>query len=154
MLPDDVYRDRLEQTLVELEAWASPIHDCADVDIAASQRYWRISVAPKIEAACPFELMIKADQTFTLRLAGEVYEDRPVDRFDFFLKLVDAIAAGHVDRIETRNAQTGVLLAIETRVELKAGWDWIGERRVTPRRMPALEAEEERRAHRFLPYRR
>jgi hypothetical protein len=154
MLPDDVYRDLLERTLVELEAWANAIGDCAGVDIAASQHYWRIAVAQKIEGACPFELMIKADQTFTLKLAGEVYEDKPIDRFDFFLKLIDAVAAGRVERIETRNAQTGVRLAIATRVELADGWDWIGERRVTPQRMPALEADEERRAHRFLPYRR
>ena len=113
-----------------------------------------MSVAPNTEGACPFELMIKADQTFTLKLADEVYEDKAVERFDFFLRLADAVSAGHVERIETRNAQTGVLLAIETRVELKAGWDWIGERQVTARRMPALEADEERRTHRFLPYRR
>jgi hypothetical protein len=154
MLPDDVYRDRLEETLVKLEDWANGMRDCAVVDIAASQRYWRMSVAPNIEGACPFELMIKSDQTFTLKLASETYESKPVGRFDLFLNLADSIVAGRVERITTRNAQTGVLLAIETHVEIRDGWDWIGERRVTPLRMPALEADEERRTHRFLPYRR
>ena len=69
-------------------------------------------------------------------------------------KLVSAIAAGRVERIETRNALTGVLLGIGTRVEIEDGWDWTGARRTTPTPLPALEADEVRRTHRFLPYRR
>jgi hypothetical protein len=154
MLSDDVFRDRLEQTLVDLETWASGIHDCAGVDIAASQHYWRMSVAPHMAGGCPFELMIKSDQTFNLMLDNEVYEDRPLDRFDFFVKLVSAIVDGRVERTETRNALTGVLLGIEMRVEIEDGWDWTGARRVTPAPLPALEADEVRCTHRFLPYRR
>ena len=41
MLPDDVFRDRLEQTLVEIEAWARKTRDCATIDVGASQQYWR-----------------------------------------------------------------------------------------------------------------
>ena len=154
MLSDDVFRDRLEQTLVDLEAWASGMRDCAEVEITASPHFWRMSVAPHIAGACPFELMINSNQTFSLRLASEVYENRPLDRFDFFLKLVNAIADGRVERTKTRNALTGVLLAIGVRVEIEDGWDWIGARRVTPEPLPALEAEEIRSTHRFLPYRR
>jgi hypothetical protein len=154
MLPDDVFRDRLERTLVDLEAWADGMRDCAEIDIAASPRYWRMSVAPHIAGGCPFELMINSDQTFDLRLASEVYENKPLDRFDFFVKLANAIAAGRVERNETRNALTGVLLAIGMRVEIQDGWDWTGVRRVTPVPLPALEADEERSTHRFLSYRR
>jgi len=154
MLPDDVFRDRLEPTLVDLEAWANGMRDCAKIDITASQRYWRLSATPHIAGGCPFELLIKSDQTFDLSLANEVYEDRPLDRFDFLVRLVSAIAAGHVERIETRNALTGVLLGIGTRVEIEDGWDWTGDRRITPTPLPALEADEVRRTHRFLPYRR
>jgi hypothetical protein len=140
MLPDDVFRDRLEPTLVDLEAWANGMRDCAKIDITASQRYWRLSATPHIAGGCPFELLIKSDQTFDLRLANEVYEDRPLDRFDFLVRLV--------------NALTGVLLGIGTRVEIEDGWDWTGDRRITPTPLPALEADEVRRTHRFLPYQR
>ena len=154
MLSDDVFRDNLERTLVDLEAWSDAMRDCASIDIAASPRYWRLSVAPFIAGACPFDLMIKSDQTFDLRLAHEVYEDNPIEKFDIFLMLAAAIAAGSIDKIETHNADTGALLAIETRVGLAPGWDWIGERRIAPRLTPAIEPPEERRTHRFLPYRR
>jgi hypothetical protein len=152
MLPDDVFRERLEKTLVDLEAWAKTIRDCADAEVDASQRHWRMSVVPYIPGACPFELLIKADQTFSLNLAGEFYEDRPLDRFDFFIKLVDAIAAGRVDRVETYSAPTGMLLGIAMRVAIEDGWDWIGSREVTRHRMPLLESEIERRTRRYLSY--
>ena len=150
MLPDDVFRERLEQTLVELEAWAEKIRDCADADVDASQRHWRMSVVPYLPGACPFELLIKADQTFSLNIAGEFYEDKPLDRFDFFIKLVTAIADGRVERIETYSAPTGMLLGIAMRVEIEDGWDWIGSREVTRRRIPLLESEVERSARRYL----
>ena len=152
MLSDDVYRDHLEKTLVELEAWANATRGSADIAITASDRYWRMAVVPFLPSACPFELLIKADQTFDLMLNGEVYENRPVERFDLFPKLATAIAAGHVDRIETRNSQTGNLLDIATRVELAPGWDWIGSRKVLKRFLQPLEANEERQARRFLSY--
>ena len=154
MLSDDVFRERLERLLVELEAWAETTRDASAIDIAASARYWRMSVHPFAEGACPFEIMIKADQTFSLKLQDEVYEDRPLDRFDFFVRLVEAIAAGRVERIETFNALTGLLLAIEMRVELSPGWDWIGVRSVAPQKSPALVEAVECSTHRFLPYRR
>ncbi len=154
MLPDDVFRDRLEETLVGLEAWAGETRDCAAIDIAASPRYWRMAVLPTAEGACPFELMLKSDQTFSLKLGDEVYEDRPIERFDLFLGLARAIAAGGVDRIGTFNALTEILVGIETRVTLQSGWEWIGARSLLPHPLPALEAAEERRTHRYLPYRR
>jgi hypothetical protein len=154
MLSDDVFRDNLERTLVDLESWANSMRDCAAIDIAASPRYWRLSATPLVAGACPFDLMLKSDQTFSLRLAGEVHENNPIERFDLFLKLAAAIAAGRVGKIETFNADTGALLAIESRVELSPGWDWIGERRIAPRARFAIEPPEECRTHRFLPYRR
>jgi hypothetical protein len=154
MLPNDVFRERLEQTLVELEAWAKGKRDCADIEIAASERYWKMAIVPHFSRACAFELLIEADQTFGLVLQDEVYEKRPIERFDLFPKLVTAIAAGRVERIETRNALTGVLLAVAMRVELADGWDWIGSRYLPVRSLSALKADEERRTYRFLPYNR
>ncbi|MBN9246743.1 MAG: hypothetical protein J0I81_04715 [Hyphomicrobium sp.] len=149
MLSDDVFRDRLEATLVDIERWAATIRDCADVGIAASDRYWRIAVVPNEDLACAFELMIRSDQKFGLKLAAETYDDRPIERFDIFPALVRAIEAGRVDKIEMYNTMTNALVGIATRVELAPGWDWIGDRRVA-----RATAAEEWRTRRFLPYRR
>jgi hypothetical protein len=149
MLPDDVYRARLEQTLVDIEAWAAKTRDCAAIDITASQKYWRMVVLPYFPLACPFELMIKSHQKFSLKMADETYEDRPVEHFDLFPALARAIEAGHVERIEKFTAATETPVGIATRVELAPGWDWIGERRISP-----LVESEEWRTHRFLAYRR
>jgi hypothetical protein len=153
MLSDDVFRERLEQTLVELESWANAARDRANIDIAATRRYWRMAVVPHFPGGCPFELLIKSDQTFSLKLADEVYEDRPVPGFDLFPKLSAAVVAGGVEQTKVRNALTDILVAIESRVELAENWDWIGERLVRPR-SHALDAAEVRHTHRFLPYAR
>jgi hypothetical protein len=149
MLPDDVFRARLEQTLVEIEAWAGKTRDCATIDVGASQKYWGMLVIPHFHMACPFELIIKSGQKFSLKLADEAYEDRPVEHFDLFPALARAIEAGHVERIEIFDAATDTLVGITTRVALAPGWDWIGERRIAP----PVDAEE-CRTQRFLSYRR
>jgi hypothetical protein len=154
MLPDDVFRERLEQTLVDLETWAEETRGAADIAITASDRYWRMVVKPFFPGACPFELLIKASQTFDLGLDREAYENKPIQRFDLFLILVKAIVAGQVERIETRNALTGILTNVAMRVELAPGWDWIGSRTVQKRFIRPLEADEEQSIHRFLSYNR
>lgn len=149
MLPDDVFRDHLEQALVEIESHVATMRDVATVDVSACAQYWRMVAQPVLPAACPFELMIKADQKFSLRLADEIYEDKPVERFDLFPALVRAVEAGRVDRIEMLDSKTGFLARVAMRVGLAPGWDWLGEGQVGP---PA--ASEEWRTHRYLPYRR
>jgi hypothetical protein len=149
MLPDDVFRDRLEQTLVEVEKSVAKMRDCAAIDVTASQHYWSVVALPFLAAACPFELIIKADQKFSLKVAAETFENRPVERFELFPRLVRAIEAGHVEKISKFDAMTDALVAIEMRVELEPGWDWLGERRLSP---PA--SSEEWRTHRYLAYRR
>ncbi len=149
MLPDDVFRDRLEQTLVEIEAAVAKVRDFAAVDIAASPAYWRLVVVPVEEAACPFELMIRADQTFSLKLADETAENLPIERFEFFPHLVRAIEEGHVEKISKHSTLTDALVAVAMRVALTPGWDWLHERRITP-----ATSEEEWRTQPYLPYRR
>lgn len=154
MLPDDVFRERLEQTLIGLEKWAKETRDCANIEIIASDRYWRMDVRPSFPGACPFELLINANQTFDLSLDGEVYESRRIENFGLFLKVAESVAAGRIERIETRNALTSILIAIAMRIELADGFDWIGSRTVLKRACHLLEQDEVRRAFQYLPYRR
>ena len=154
MSSDDVFRQHLENVIGDLERWSAGYHDVADLKISATAAYWKLSVRPFMTGACPFEILLQASRSFSLDIAGEVYEDKPFDRFDFFLHLSRAIVAGHVARIETRSALTGALETIETRVELEDGWAWIGERRVGARGVRKLESSQETRTQRFLPYRR
>lgn len=155
MYSDDVFRSRLEQVIDDLERWGAETRDCADIKItAAPGYYWKLRAEPLMAGACPFEILLLSSPHFSLDLAGETYEDKPLDRFDFFLMLARAIEAGHVDRIETRSALTGALEAIESRVELEDGWAWIGERRIGGRTSRKIEGAQEVRARRFLPYRR
>lgn len=149
MLPDDVFRDRLERTLVEVEAIVSKMRDCASVNVSATPRYWRVTVVPFFASACPFELMIKSDQKFNLKLASEVFENRPVDHFELFPHLIRAIDEGHVEKISKFDVTTGALVAVEMRVALGPGWEWSGERRIAP-----PTPSEEWRTHRYLAYRR
>ena len=149
MLPDDVFRHRLEQTLVEIEASAARLRECAAVSVTAKPNYWRAIVMPNLAAACPFDLMICADQTFNLKLANEAYTRLPVDRFELFPHLVRAIEAGQVEKISKYSTMTDALVAVAMRVALAPGWDWIEERRLSP-----ASTAEEWRTHRYLPYRR
>jgi hypothetical protein len=149
MLPDDVFRERLEQTLVQIEERVSRMRASAAVDVAATPRYWRLAVQPFFRAACPFELIVKSDQKFSLKLGGEAFEDRQIDRFELFPHLVRAIEEGQVEKISKYNALTEALVGIEIRVRLEPGWDWLGERRIAP-----ATSAEEWRTHRYLAYRR
>ncbi|MBS0232641.1 MAG: hypothetical protein JSR99_04055 [Proteobacteria bacterium] len=149
MLPDDVFRDRLEQTLIEIETHITNTRECAAVEVIASPHYWRMVVMPFFPDTCPFELIVKADQKFSIRLADQTFEDRAIEDFGLFLKLLRAIEAGRVEKILKFNAMTEELVAIAMRVSLELDRDWRGEHRLAP-----IAPSEEWRMHRYLPYRR
>ncbi|MBS0251710.1 MAG: hypothetical protein JSR78_11680 [Proteobacteria bacterium] len=149
MLPDDVFRDRLEKTLVEIEAAVARMRDYAAVDVTATPAYWRVVVLPVLPEACLFELLITSKQTFSLKLAEETFENLPVEHFELFPHLVHAIEAGRVEKISKFDAMTDELVAIEMRVMLGPGWDWRGERRIAK-----APPEEIWRTHGYLAYRR
>jgi hypothetical protein len=154
MFPDDVFREHLGEAIAALESWAAETKDTAQIDIDNSETYWKMAVTPHAHGACPFEVLFDSHQRFSLALADEIYEDRPVDRFDFFLMLARAVASGNVERIRTFNAMTDAAEMIEMRVVLEDGWAWVGERRIAPRTPRKLETASVRRVERFLPYRR
>lgn len=154
MHSDDVFRARLNEVITELEQWGHSQRDVATIESAAAAAFWEMAVTPNLRGACPFGVLFRPDQRFTLALGDEIYEDKPFDRFDFFIMLARAVAAGKVDMLETRSALTGTLEKIETRVELEDGWAWIGERRIGARTARKIDAAQEVRTRRFLPYRR
>jgi hypothetical protein len=154
MCSDDAFRNRLGEAILAMEAWASAHRDCADVEVSITAGYWKLAAHPFTKGACPFELLLRADQKFDAAIGGEVYEDKPIDKFEFFPMLARAIATGNVEQIEVLNALTGALDAIETRITLEDGWAWIGERRTGPRGARRTDSTQELRTKRFLPYRR
>ncbi len=154
MLADDVYREQLSGAITALEQWVVETRDVAAIEVANTDAYWRMIVAPQAAGTCPFEVLFDPNQRFSLALGGEVYENRPVDRFDFFPMLARAVRDGRVERIETRNAMTDALETIEMRVLLEDGWAWIGERRIGPRPSRRIEGQGICRIERYLPYRR
>lgn len=147
MLPDDVFRDHLERTLIEIEAYVPKTRECAAVEVTAAAQYWRMAVIPFFPGTCPFDLIIKSDQKFSIKVDGRKFEDRPIERFDLFLKLLRAVEAGRVEKISKFNALTEELVATAMRICLEPEPDWIGEHR----RLPSTTAEEWR-THRYLPY--
>jgi hypothetical protein len=154
MFSDDVYRSKLSTVIDTLDAWAREQSGVAEIVTDINAAFWKLSVTPFAPGACPFELMLRADQRFNVQIGDEVYEDKPVDTFAFFPMLVRAISSGNVERSEVSSALTAALESVETRVTLEDGWAWIGERRAGPRGSRRTETALEQRAYRFLPYQR
>ena len=51
MLPDDVFRSRLQSTITALRYWAPSIADAARLEETETSDYWKIIVAPRRAAA-------------------------------------------------------------------------------------------------------
>lgn len=152
MLSDDTFTARLQETIAALTAWGESMRDAARVDVAEAPSYWRIIVTPHAAGAAPLQLLLTAERTFSIRIGGETYSDKPIDDFEFFGKVARAVERGDVALVETRNGLTGQLATIETRIDLGDGWAWVGERRIDTRaqRGGMLVAETKQ----YLPYRR
>lgn len=132
MLPDDVYRSRLEAAIAGLRYWLPTVSDVATVTEAEGSGFWKMSVTPKAANACPFELVLRADQRHDLVIAGETFEDLPTKSLDIFVPLVEAIAEGRVVRCHWKSGATGAETAVETIVTLSDGREWSSARMLTP----------------------
>jgi hypothetical protein len=151
MLPDDVFRTKLDRTIAALRRWSGALADCARVEEQEASRYWRLAVRPHAIGACPVEMILHHRQRCDLAIGNESYEDRAVEEFDLLLPLAEAIAAGRVLTRHKSSANTGAALAIETHVRLADGRTWQADRRLRPRAVPGRTILEDRW---FLPYRR
>ncbi len=154
MLPDDVFRARLQTTITALKYWAPSIADAARIEETESGNYWKITVVPRLANACPFELILHFDQRYDLAIGEEAYEGLPIESFDLFLSFVEAVAAGNVVQRHWVSRLTGLERSVETIVTLAGGGIW-HEARGDARGLPSLEDDgTELRERRFLPYQR
>lgn len=154
MLPDDVFRSRLQSTITALRYWAPSIADAARLEETETGDYWRITVTPRVASACPFELILHADQRFDLSVAGETYEGRPLDSFDWFIPFANAVADGNIVQRRWISRLTGLERSVETVVVLPSGAIW-REGNGETHQIPTLDDDgTELRERRFLPYRR
>jgi hypothetical protein len=154
MLPDDVFRSRLQATITALRYWAPSIADTARLEQTETSDYWKIIVAPTVASACPFVLILHADQRYDIAVADEMYESRPIETFDWFVPFAEAVSKGNVVQRRWISRLTGLERSVETVVTLAGGGIW-REARGGSARTPTLDDDgTELRERRFLPYRR
>jgi hypothetical protein len=154
MLPDDVFRSRLQSTITALRYWAPSIADAAHVEEAETGCYWKMIVTPTLAQVCAFELILHFDQRYDLAVGNETYESLPIESFEIFVPFVEAIADGNVVQRRWISRLTGLERSVETLVTMGGGGIW-RESRGEPHLMPSLEDDgTELRERRFLPYRR
>lgn len=124
MLSDDVYRSKFNSTVESLRYWVPSISDAARAEEASSPDYWKLSVTPHVEGACPFELLLSMSQMYDVMIAGEIYEDIPVTSLDLFVPLAEAISEGRVIQRRYVSPMTGTVREVETIVTLADGKVW------------------------------
>jgi hypothetical protein len=152
MLPDEVFRSRLQTTVTALRYWAPSIADTARLEQTETSDYWKIIVAPTVASACPFVLILHADQRYDIAVADEMYESRPIETFDWFVPFAEAVSEGNVVQRRWISRLTGLERSVETVVTLAGGGIW-REARGGSARTPTLDDDgTELRERRFLPY--
>ncbi len=151
MLPEDVFRTRLDRTIADLRRWGQGVSDCAKVAEVQEARHWWFVAIPHARGACRFELVLHHNQTFDIAFDHEPYENRPVEELDQLLSIAESTAAGRVFRRFRRSANTDTRLAIETIVRLPGDQRWHADRWLVPSKPLGPTTLDDRW---FLPYRR
>lgn len=124
MLVDEKFRTRLNATIMTLRTLADSFADVARSERTESVVAWRLAMAPHVPGACPFEVVLRSDQSYDIAIATEVFEDRRIDDVEMFPLLVQAITDGRVVVQCQRSAATGVEYARETIVTFGDGRAW------------------------------
>lgn len=136
----------VEATIEQLRYWAPTIADVARVVEHAEGQNWVLSIEPSVAAACPVTITLKDTGRFDIVIAGKAYADCALGTLDQLVELLERIVEGHVIQRQWVSAATGVLLGIETVVQLDPELVW--------REEPEPGGMAERRDRHFLPYRR
>lgn len=153
MLADDVFRNGLRELIAELRTWTLQNADCATVEEAETDAFWRFAVSPRSACGCPLEIIVHRDQHYDAQIGDEVYEGLSVERLDLFARLVDAIAGGRVITRTWATPATGAVHSVETIVDLPGG-TLTGERRIDTVAALADRAACVARDRHWVPYRR
>ena len=124
MLPDDVFRSRLQSTITALRYWAPSIADAARIEEAETEQL----LEDHRHADAAERLPVRADPAcrpaLDLAIADETYENRPIESFDWFVPFADAIADGQVVQRHWISRLTGLERSVETLVTLPGGGIW------------------------------
>lgn len=128
MLPQDVFRSRLEAAVASLSYWAPTIKDAARVEMSDEPSAWRMTVTPHLATACALELVIRADQLYDITIGGETYTGREIESLERFVPLAEAIADGRVIQRRWVTPSTGAEHSLATIITLADGSLWQGER--------------------------
>jgi hypothetical protein len=154
MFSDDVYRAKLAATFENLKHQAAPLADVALIDAAASPHFIKLALVPHAPNACAVEVMVRADQLYDIALGTEFYEDCPVEDFDLFGSILQAVSTGAVIQRRYVSRATGTERAVETLVQLPGGKVWRKGHLHTPVAEAVSEAETVFADRSFVPYRR
>lgn len=153
MLSDDSFRKRLQHVIAALEVWAAEMEPWADIEHGFINGAWRISAVPQIETACPFEIIIRPDQKYDMRVDGEIYEDLPLDALTDIPQIVRSISNGRLLIRRWRGQATGLIYNVETVVDLPGANEGRFER-PDPGAPHMDDVELEAELEAFVPYRR
>jgi hypothetical protein len=153
-LPDDAFRAQLRAVVARIRTWVASIDDVARIEMSEADAYWRLRAEPEAEHACPFELIVHADQHFDLTVGPETYEERSIGDVQLIAQLAEAIGDGHVITRTLASRNTDAVRSVETLVPLEGGAEWRGKRLNEPM-ASAIRAEDcEARDQHYVPYRR
>jgi len=124
MLSEDIFRSRLEATVASLSYWAPTIKNAAQVKVRDEVSQWRMTVTPHLRTACAFELCIRSDQTYDVTIGGETYRRLPIETFERFVPMAEAIAEGRVLQRTWVTSATEAEHTVETIIKLQGGSEW------------------------------
>lgn len=131
MLSDEAFGNLLTDTKRALTEWADRYETAAEIIIEEDSGFWRIQSLPSEPALCPVELLLRPDRNYDLVVMDASVEDQPIEQFEFFIELFEAVAAGlPIVRTYTTHA-TQQLLGTTTVVPLENGTEWRVESRTT-----------------------
>ncbi len=152
MLPDDSFRQQLQHVIAALEVWAKEMEPWAAIELGNVNGAWRISAVPYTETACPFEIIMRADQSFDMTVDDQTYEDLPLDALTDIPQIVRAISDGRILIRRWESWTTGLEYRVETIVDLPGAEGRFVRR--NPDAPPAEDAELMSTPVAFAPYRR
>ena len=153
MVSDDTFRHRLQHVITALEVWAAEMEPWADVTHGFIAGAWRIGAVPHANTACPFEIVLRPDQKFDITVAGETYEDQPLDVLTDIPQIVRAIANGQVVIRRWSSWRTDLVYNVETIIDLP-GTDEGRFERPNPDAPPIEDVELIADVRTYAPYRR